>query len=402
VGQDTFLIAIAMIFIIPFAVWRIFRLEHYAPLAVVQIVIGIVLGPGALGALMPEYYGFVFNGRTTAVLADLAAWAVMLFVWTAGLELDVDQAWRSRKETAVTAILALLVPLALGSLVALALVTVPGWTGERAEAWQAVLGIGMAAAVTSLPVLLVFMERLDIMGRPIGQRVLRYASLDDIAIWGVLALIMVDWARLGLQAGFLAGFLAAALAMRWVMPRLGRQDRWYVGLAWLVLSSMASDYAGLHFMVGAFLSGAILDSAWFGEEQVRAFRRHVLLALMPIFFLSTGLRTSWEAGGLMVAVAAAALLAAAIVGKLAGVALAGRILKWSRLEGSVIGWLLQTKGLMMIVFAAVLLDKQIITGGAFTALLLMGVVSTALTIPIVAPKLERLLGTPEGRPEPAA
>ena len=85
-------------------------------------------------------------------------------------------------------------------------------------------------------------------------------------------------------------------------------------------------------------------------------RHHVLLVIMAVFFLSTGLRTNWAIGG----------------------------------EASIIGWLLQTKALIMIIFANILLDKQIITSETFTALLLMAVASTMLTVPMVAPKLARL------------
>jgi Kef-type K+ transport system membrane component KefB len=77
-------------------------------------------------------------------------------------------------------------------------------------------------------------------------------------------------------------------------------------------------------------------------------------------------------------------------GKLIGVQIAGKILKWAPGEASIIGWLLQTKALIMIIFANILLDKQIITSETFTALLLMAVASTMLTVPIVAPQLARL------------
>ena len=74
---------------------------------------------------------------------------------------------------------------------------------------------------------------------------------------------------------------------------------------------------------------------------------------------------------------------------LAGVHAAGRLLKWRPGEASVIGWLLQTKALIMIIFVNILLDKAIITNETFTALLLMAVASTMLTIPVVAPLLKR-------------
>jgi Kef-type K+ transport system membrane component KefB len=116
----------------------------------------------------------------------------------------------------------------------------------------------------------------------------------------------------------------------------------------------------------------------------------VLLVMMPVFFLSTGLRTNWAVGGEAVFLAAALLLLASVTGKLAGIHLAGKILKWPVGEASVIGWLLQTKALIMIIFANVLLDKQVITNEAFTALLLMAVASTMLTTPVVTPKLARM------------
>jgi Kef-type K+ transport system membrane component KefB len=114
---------------------------------------------------------------------------------------------------------------------------------------------------------------------------------------------------------------------------------------------------------------------------------HVLLAFMPVFVLSTGLRTNWAVGGEAVFIAAALLLVASVAGKLRGVGLAGRVLGWKAGEAGIIGWLLQTKALIMIIFANILLDRQIITSEAFTALLLMAVASTMLTIPMVAPRL---------------
>ena len=111
--------------------------------------------------------------------------------------------------------------------------------------------------------------------------------------------------------------------------------------------------------------------------------------LFRSFFLSTGLRTNWRMGGATVALAAAALLVASVAGKLAGVHLAGRILRWRPSEASLIGWLLQTKALIMIIFVNILQDRKVITSETFTALLLMAVGSTMLTIPVVHPRLNR-------------
>jgi Kef-type K+ transport system membrane component KefB len=343
-----------------------------------------------LGAAYPDYYSFVFTPTIITALNGIAWWAVMLFVWIAGIELDLTQAWKYRLESGTTAGLALGMPLLFGCMAAAAMLATPGWMGPKALTWQFVLGVGMACAVTALPILILFMEKLAILRQPIGQRILRYASLDDVAIWGVLALILMDWQRVGRQLGFLLAFAVVGYAFRKLMQRIPPGDRWYAGLIWLGACGLGADWSGLHFMVGAFLAGASMESHWFDQQRMDALRHHVLLVIMPVFFLSTGLRTQWDLGGWAVFVAAAWLLAASVSGKLIGIHIAGRLLKWQPGEASLIGWLLQTKALIMIIFANVLLDKAIITNETFTALLLMAVASTMLTVPIVTPMLQRM------------
>jgi Kef-type K+ transport system membrane component KefB len=387
---EIFLIAIGIIFTVPYLIWRVGKTDYYAPLVVVQIVTGILLGPGILGRIFPDYYAFVFTQPVVQSLNGIAWWAVMIFVWIAGIELDLKKAWAHRRESTITAGLALAVPLVLGGIAAAGMLMHAGWVGPNAMAWQFVLGVGMACAVTALPILILLMEKLEILRQAIGQRILRYASLDDIAIWGVLALILMDWQRVGMQSGFLLAFAVCSYGFRKLMVRLPERDRWYVGLIWLAVCAFGADWSGLHFMVGAFLAGAVMDGDWFDQKQMDLLRHHVLLVVMPVFFLSTGLRTNWSVGGEAVFIAAAVLLFASVAGKLLGVQIAGKVLKWEPGEASIIGWLLQTKALIMIIFANILLDKGVITSETFTALLLMAVASTMLTVPVVSPKLERM------------
>jgi len=384
-----FLLVMLAIFTLPYLVWRLARTDYIAPLVIVQIVVGILLGPTVLGGLFPDWYGALFTGPVQQSLSGVASWAVAVFVWFAGIELDVRQVWVNRRECLVTAGLALAVPLLLGMLVAWSLVTDSRWVGPDASRWQFVAAVGMACAVTALPVLIVVLEKLSIFRAPLGHRLLRYASLDDIAIWVVLALILMDLQRIGLQCLFVAAFGLGSFAYRRLMPRLGVTDRWHAAIVWLLLCACAAEWLGLHFMIGAFLAGAVTDAGWFDEQRTTDMRYSVLLLLMPVYFLVTGLRTDWGIDSATVFLVAGALLAVAVVGKLLGVWLAARILKWPAGEASLIGWILQTKGLILIVFASVLLDERVVTRETFTALLLMGLVSTVLTIPLAAPRLRR-------------
>jgi len=386
---EIFLIAMLLIFTVPYLIWRIGGTDYYAPLVVVQIITGVILGPGILGRAYPEYYSFVFNPQVVQSLNGIAWWAVMIFVMLAGIELDLKKAWEHRRESTITAGLALGTPLVFGCVAAAGMLGFAGWIGPKAQSWQFVLGVGMACAVTALPILILLMEKLEILRENIGQRILRYASLDDIAIWAVLAVIMLDWDRVTRQLGFFVLFVVATRLFRLLMARLEERDRWFVSLIWLVAVAFSADWAGLHYMVGAFLAGAVMDAHWFEQKRLDFTRQTVLMTIMPVYFLSAGLRTNWAVGGAAVFVAAAVLLAASLSGKLIGTHIAGKILKWGPGEASIIGWLLQTKALIMIIFSNILLDKGLITNETFTALLLMAIASTMLTVPMVYPKLQR-------------
>jgi len=124
-ATEIFLIAMGIIFTVPYLIWRLLRTDYYAPLVVVQIIAGILLGPGILGKFFPAYYAFVFRPAVIAPLNGIAWWAVTLFVFIAGIELDLKKAWRHRAESATAAALALGVPLIFGSVAALGLL-LPG------------------------------------------------------------------------------------------------------------------------------------------------------------------------------------------------------------------------------------------------------------------------------------
>jgi Kef-type K+ transport system membrane component KefB len=383
--SELLLLALAVIFIVPWLIWKALRIPQAVPLVVVQIVTGILLGPGIAGVLLPEWHGALFTDQTVSSLGTLGLWGVTLFVFTAGVELDLGGAWQRRREASITAALALGMPFVIGIGATLVLLALggAGWIGPKGTPMQFTAGMGMACAVTALPILVLLLEQMKLLDTRLGQRVLAYASLDDVALWGLLSLVLLDWERLARQAGFLIVFPLAALLMRRLLMRATEGDRWPLVMFWLAVVALAADWAGLHFMVGAFLAGMFIDAAMLGQARVEQFRGAVLLALMPIFFLSTGLRTGWEMGGWAIIGAAALLLAAAVGGKLLGTALAGRVLGWAKGEALTVGWLLQTKALIMIVFANVLLDRAIISDAAFTALLLMAVASTVLTMPVV-------------------
>ena len=107
---ELFLVSTLVIFGAPYIVWRLLGRSDWAPLVVVQIIGGILLGPNILGSLAPSTYGTIMNPQVLTAINGIAWWAIMLFVWIAGIELDLREAWRKRGETGTVAAFALLIP----------------------------------------------------------------------------------------------------------------------------------------------------------------------------------------------------------------------------------------------------------------------------------------------------
>jgi Kef-type K+ transport system membrane component KefB len=389
-----FLLALFLIYIVPLSIWKFGRTDYFAPLVTIQILVGIVMGPGILGHLSQETYQIIFSPSVIQLLNGLAFWGVMIFVFLAGIELDLQGLKNKKTDTLIANIFAIGVPLIFGSICAIFLMkTFPDLAGPKASTWQFALGIGMASAVTALPILVLFMEKLKILRLPFGQRILRYASLGDIFLWSILGVILLDWTRLQLELLFLLTYFLAGFYFRKIIPKLKYDEKIYASLIWLILCALGADYCGMHFMVGAFLAGAFLEIDWFKKEKIDSLRLHVLILLMPIFFLSTGLKTHWELDSSIVIGIALIIFFVQLLGKFIGIKIAASLLGWKKGESSIVAWLLQTKALIEIIFVNILLDKEIISNQMFTVMLLMALISTMCTIPMVMPKLKKALQT---------
>jgi Kef-type K+ transport system membrane component KefB len=391
-SSEAFFIALFIIFTIPYLVWRVFNTDKYAPLVVVQIISGILLGPSIIGSLLSKQYEAIFTPDVLTALGGVAKLAVVAFVWTAGVELSLKEAIENKRETAVTAGFALLVPLLFGSIAAFILSGDSQWIGKSAHKWQFILGVGMATAVTALPILVLILEKLNILNTEFGKRIIRYASLDDIVIWTVLAIILLDWERIVRQGIFIVTYAASAILLRRVFNKMkDHRDKWALAISWMVLIAFISDWSGLHYMVGGFLAGAVIDKEWFKEEELKSFRNNVLVLIMPVFFLITGLRTDWGNSSIAVLIVASLMVITSVSGKIVGVQIAGKINRWQKGEAYSVGLFLQTKGLIEIIFCTILLDRGVISQSMFTALVIMAVVSTMITVPAVSNKLKTVI-----------
>ena len=188
---EYYLLIILGIFTIPYLIWKICKTDKYAPLVVVQIVCGVIFGPGIFGYFFPNQYSSIFTPDTTKFMTGVATWAVVMFVATAGVEVNLKAAKEDWKETVSTSALALLTPLIVSLPLAYFLSSSSRWIGEDSQRWQFSLSTGMSLSITALPILIILLEKMNILKQEIGIRCLRYASFDDIALWTVFALILL-------------------------------------------------------------------------------------------------------------------------------------------------------------------------------------------------------------------
>ena len=183
-----------------------------------------------------------------------------------------------------------------------------------------------------------------------------------------------------------AMILAVRPLLRRLAPTLLREGRMSerslaAVCAVAVGSAMVTQALGLHYVFGAFVAGSVMPREM---RQLILDRLQVftLGILMPFFFTMTGLRTSIELGSFSFFAMTLATTGLAVLGKIGGTAVAARLTGESWPDAFALGALVQTKGLMELVILTVLLDHRVISANAFSALMMMGVITTVLAMPL--------------------
>jgi len=395
----SFLFQALVVVILPLAVLRCGRLRTSIPLVVVQIATGIALGPSLFGRFAPTYFEMVFNHQALERMSGIAAVAVLFFGLTTGLHLKLDNIRNNTRSFGVLAAASLGVPTALGFLVGL-------WIAAR---WPEQLGvdvtpvefaeaIGICTGVTAVPVLGAILYEMDLLRTRIGEIALGIAGLSDGTLWIFLGLLWMTHNRPAAEqvpsvANLLALPLYLVLMVGIVRPLLRRavvgqtsgaisEGAIVLVYAMAISSALLTQMLGLHYVLGAFVAGAITPRE-LREAIVNQLQVVTISLLMPFFFLITGLRSHIDFAAANFLEIFILATAAAVVGKIGATTLAARMVGESWATGVSLGGLLQTKGLMEVVVLTILLDGGIISVSVFSALVLMGVVSTALTMPLV-------------------
>ncbi len=368
------------------------------PLVMAEMVAGIALGPSLLGLLWPSGYGALFPAVSLPVLKTLSQLGLVLFMFMVGLELDPTLLHERRRASILISNVSIAFPFALGLGLAWGIHDTYAPPGVAFLPFALFLGTSMS--VTAFPVLARILSERGLMQSRVGAIAIACAAVDDVTAWCLLAFVVaIARAKGMLDAAWTAGLavafsafmllLARPLLRRWgsvVAERGGlTPTRLVFVLVLLLFSAGATELIGIHALFGAFLFGAVLPKGGgLSHALAEKLESVAVVLLMPLFFAFSGLRT--QIGLLTGAeqwLLTLGIIAVATFGKFGGSAVAARITGINWREASAIGVLMNTRGLMELIVLNVGMDLGVISPTMFTMLVLMALVTTFATTPIL-------------------
>jgi len=366
------------------------------PMVVAEIIAGVLLGPSLLGLFAPSLEGALFPKASMPLLGMLSQVGLILFMFLIGLELD-PKLLRGRAHSSVAiSHTSIALPFVLGALLAVRLY--PTLAPASVALLPFTLFMGAAMSITAFPVLARILVERRILHSRIGAIAIACAAVDDVTAWCILAFV-VSVAR---SAQVLDAVRTCVFALGYILimffvvrPALARfAERTKLGLSQnlvaltlvlLLVSSWITELIGIHALFGAFLFGAILPKQGsFSSAFAEKIEDLVVVFLLPLFFAYSGLRT--ELGLLNSAgswLTCAVVIALASVGKFGGSTLAARLTGMTLRESSAIGVLMNTRGLMELVVLNIGLDLGVISPKLFTMMVIMALVTTFATTPLL-------------------
>lgn len=392
-----FLVQAILLIAVPFLLWRLTGVQRVAPMVVIQILFGVALGPSLLGRLAPELWGVLFAPDALVPLSGLSWLAVLLFAFLTGLHLDVTEFRGRGRAFVAVGLSSLAVPTLLGAGLGWWIAgALPGMAGPAASPGLFAAGFGICLGVTALPVLGAILREMGLLEQRIGRLALGYAAVNDALLW-LLVTAVLAWASghgggaVGMVAALGAGYLAlAAFVAKPLLERLFARvapgdevgdTAIVLTCAGLLASAAMTEAIGLHYILGAFVAGTLMPKR-LARAVLDRLEHFATLVLLPFFFTLTGLRVTLDLSEPAQWTVFALASAVTIAGKLLGTALPARLSGESWSDSWRLGTLMPCKGLMEVIVLTILLDARVLSAGAFSALVLMAVATTALTQPM--------------------
>ena len=368
------------------------------PTVIGEIIAGIVLGPTVLGLFFPEISATIFPESSISSIKLLSEIGLVLFMFIVGMELDL-KILKSRVNYSVVishTCIAILFTLGIG----LSYFIYPYYSTDHTRFVPFALFMGIAMSITAFPVLARIVHERGLNKTSFGTMVITTAAIDDITAWCLLAaIIAITKAGTFVSSLYVIGFavLYVIIMFKLVRPFLQRIadlqtsrniiGRSVVALFFLVLflSAYTTSVIGIHPLFGAFLAGVIMPpNINFRKLFIDKIEDVSMIILLPLFFVYTGLNTkigllndstSWGICGIIILLA--------IAGKFVGGTLVSRYVGFDIKSSMTMGALMNTRGLMELVVLNIGLDLGILTPEVFAMMVVMALVTTFMTSPML-------------------
>ena len=369
------------------------------PTVIGEIVAGIVLGPSLLGSWFPEISNFLFPIESLPNITLLSQFGLILFMYAIGMELDISEVRKKLKETILISHTCTIMPFFFGMLTAYYVYENYAYKGTPFLPFA--LFIGIAMSITAFPILARIIQEKGLTKSHLGVITLASAANGDITAWCLLAVVIaIAQAGSMLSAVYNIFFsLVYLLSMFFIVRPFLRMvghiyhnkevvDKTLVALMFLILiiSSYVSEILGLHALFGAFMAGVVMPANLKFRKIMTEKVEDVSLSLfLPLFFVSTGLRT--EIGLLNTPelwILCVIFIVVAVIGKFGGALISARFVGENWKDSLYIGALMNTRGLMELIVLTIGYEMKILPPSIFVILVLMTLVTTFMTTPLVS------------------
>jgi Kef-type K+ transport system membrane component KefB len=370
------------------------------PAVVGEILAGIILGPTVFGWLSPESFENLFPpiGPTRLAFDGIAHLAVILLLFIAGLEVELQLVWKQGRQAAYTSLFGLVIPFVLGFSFPYIW---PDFFGmeKDGEVLTFALFVGTAMSITALPVIVRILMDMDLFRTNTGMLVVTSAMINDLLGWLIFSVIIsmigpgpAQGMSLPLTILLTLGFTILMLTVgrgliNKGLPYLNRHFAWPGGLlsiaiGFCFLAAAFTEFIGIHAIFGAFIFGvAIGDSEHMSERAKEIVHHFINNIFAPIFFVSIGLKVNFLANFDLWLILA--VLAIAFAGKVVGSGIGARLGGYSLRESTAIGFGMNARGAMEIILGLIALENGLIGKQFFVALVIMALITSMTSGPLM-------------------
>jgi Kef-type K+ transport system membrane component KefB len=361
------------------------------PPVIGEILAGLLLGPSFLGWIAPGWYARLFVPASLTALNALSQVGLVLFMFLIGLRLDLSELYGLRRAASSTALLSILVPFSAGMILSQALQPLASPSAPRVPF---ALFMGVSMSITAFPVLARILSDRGMTHTRLGHLAIACAAFDDVAGWTMLACITATvtstWTvHLVSMLAILTAYIAVmVLAGRPILRRLAHYFNRTGDLSPILIivfvSSWCSEYAGIHALFGAFFAGVVSPrGAEFGKNVSRGLEPIVMTVLLPLFFSYIGIRTNIGLLSPILWLSTLAIIAVAVLGKMGGGFVGAMLMRLNLRDSLALATLMNTRGLVELVVLNVGLDLGILSPKLFTMMVVMALVTTLMTAPLL-------------------